>query len=171
MKDQTKRKWGRFPIHTTIGEAISNAKSEIDQLQSEMEEWAGNMEGTGLENTQKYEDVNSTAEILASAASPLEDIDDDKLGTLAAQAIDSTEYRSRRFPRHERLDNAVTLLQSAKEPLEETREKVQGEIDDPAFENADHTERENALDMLDEVISALDDAINELESVEFPGMF
>jgi polyhydroxyalkanoate synthesis regulator phasin len=54
---------------------VEDARDRVQELHDEMESWAGNMEGTNLENTQKYEDVSSARDILDSAVGFLNNID------------------------------------------------------------------------------------------------
>lgn len=72
---------------------IEDATGRVQELHDEMESWAGNMEGTNLENTQKYEDVSSARDILDSAVGFLNNIDIKETAELTdMDASDLLEY-------------------------------------------------------------------------------
>lgn len=52
--------------------AIPEDFGEIESLKEEMESWRDGMEGTGLENTSKFEEVSETADGLENGLSELE---------------------------------------------------------------------------------------------------
>ena len=52
---------------------ISEGLADIEALKDEIEEWRDGMEGTNLENTQKYEDLNECADALETGYSDIED--------------------------------------------------------------------------------------------------
>jgi len=58
-----------------IGEALGDAQAELQALSEEMCEWRDNMEGTGLENTSKFEEVQETADSLENLSSTLDGVD------------------------------------------------------------------------------------------------
>lgn len=60
---------------TRLGEALSMIEqglSEIECLADEMESWQSNMEGTNLENTEKYQLVEECATALREAYDEIE---------------------------------------------------------------------------------------------------
>ena len=59
-----------------LGEALSkidDAISELEALHGEMQDWADNMSGTNLENTEKYQRVEEAASQLEDGISGLQD--------------------------------------------------------------------------------------------------
>lgn len=56
-------------------ELAEEAKSIVEELFDEMENWRDGMEGTGLENTAKYNVVSEACDNLEEIKSQLEDID------------------------------------------------------------------------------------------------
>ena len=60
---------------TRLADALSlieEGKSELDSLADEMESWRDNMEGTNLENTQKYETISECADTLRTGFDDVE---------------------------------------------------------------------------------------------------
>lgn len=55
--------------------ALEDAKSEVESLRDEIEEWKGGMEGTNLENTEKYQTLSDCYDALEDMLSRLEDIE------------------------------------------------------------------------------------------------
>ena len=51
---------------------IDDAISELEELQGEMQDWADNMSGTNLENTEKYQRVEETASLLEDGINELQ---------------------------------------------------------------------------------------------------
>lgn len=132
---------------------ISEAFSEVQQLAEEMRNWADNMEEK-FSTTQKYEDVNNAADTLEGLDEPTTDItalNDHKL------SWQDPKPRRRGYSRADRCGQACAMLQSAEDKLREIVEEVPE--DDP--------QHDAAAGLADEV----QNAISELEGVEFPGMF
>lgn len=58
-----------------LGSALEDAKSEVESLKDEIEEWKSGMEGTNLENTEKYQTLSDCYDALEEMLSRLEDIE------------------------------------------------------------------------------------------------
>ena len=62
---------------TRLDEAITNLIEPIEEirtLKEELEEWMSNLEGTNLENTMKYEQLEEAVSLLEELESGLEDV-------------------------------------------------------------------------------------------------
>jgi len=155
------------PINSTIGGAIEQGLSIIEELKDEIEEVVSNMEQSeGLSQTSRYATLDETK-------STLEDNYDafDVHDLLADVPCTYTEDQRRResSTRQGRMDNALAALNAA-------RDAAQTWMDDNPLEDAIGTreeldEREEALSNAEEVINTLDERIGNLESCEFPGMY
>ena len=132
---------------STVGDLVADAVSELESLKDEMSEWRDNMEGTGLENTSKFEQVSEAAETLESYVSEV-DVPDELSG-IAASWFESVHRNKRRgASRSVRLGNAIAMLEAASEAL-------------------GASEIEGAEDLETEVGELKDN----VEGIEFPGMF
>lgn len=58
---------------------LDDAKSIIEELRDEIEQWKTGMEGTNLENTQKYQDLEECYSTLDDAVSNLENMELDSI--------------------------------------------------------------------------------------------
>ena len=62
---------------TRLDEAMTNLVEPIEEvriLKEELEEWMSNLQGTNLENTTKYEQLEEAVSLLEDLESGLEDI-------------------------------------------------------------------------------------------------
>lgn len=150
------RKWGSFPSSSSFDEAFENAKTEIEELYEEMDEWRNNMEQSdGLSQTEKFSEVEEAADTLDSAKEQLEAVDFSEL-KLPATVVAFSEIRKRSYPRHVRCTNAVAKLEAV-------RDFLQGE--------ANKTDDAEMGDILEEQVGYIEEATGELECISFPGMF
>jgi len=139
---------------------------EIESLRDEMTEWRDNMDGTGLENTQKYEAVSEAADQLDNVDSiTFDDLDSVMEEAELADDIKALTYkailmvpRSRRqsSSRSVRLSNAVSTLTGALDCIEAYL--------------AELPESDKVTDIQTEVDN-LRGLVEEMDGVEFPGMF
>jgi chromosome segregation ATPase len=60
----------------SVTENIGQATSEFETLADELESWKDNMSGTNLENTQKYQDLETVVDTLRDCISTAEEISD-----------------------------------------------------------------------------------------------
>jgi len=137
-------------INTTVGAAVPDALSEFQSLGEEMRDWYDNMP----ENLQGSDKGSQVEE----AASALENIEQD---IDVPEAVDSLPVRyTERQDKHSRSarrDYAVTLLSAA-------IAQAQDWLDDEANEEHD------AHDDVETFIDAAQQALDEAEAVDFPGM-
>lgn len=127
----------------TVGEAISNALSDLESLGEELRTWVENMESGGFSGTSKQDTLEETASALENVEAPeiptaLEGIPVVYLPRLEADS------------RSARCSEAVGLLRKVIEELEAVVE-----------DNPDAAS----------LASALEDICSELDGLEFPGMF
>ena len=149
------------PIETTVVAAIGDAMSEFQTLGEEMRETADNMEGANMGHMQKCQDA-------AEAADELEQHTDEPYVPEFLQdlKVTTTELRNRNKrrgnSRSTRLSNAQSLLQAA-------RDCVQEFIDEKQKDDPDGKEAERQIEKAEQLIIDLDEHC-EFE-VNFPGMF
>ena len=132
----------------TIADAVSEAFGEIQALAEEMRE--------AFDNTPESLQSSVAGEARGEAADNLEQIEEvdvpDALKDVQLQWQDAHEAKGRRgLSRSKRRENAISILQSVMSLLDE---------------NEDSESDENS-----EFYTALENAIGEMESVEFPGMY
>lgn len=134
--------------------------SPVEELRDEMTEWRDNMDGTGLENTEKFEQVSECADALETIADEIDTAvsslqDDSRLESILEDVIVyqlQTPKNKRQNPaRWARASNAAQALKAA---MEHINSKVEGE---------DEGELEECQTLADQT--------DELEMLEFPGMF
>lgn len=144
-------------VETTYREALGQAESIVSDLASELRDWAGNMSGTALENTPKYEDVDQCASDLEDLESTIQQLElpEELVG------LPLTYYWKRPYGRHigrayrageagSALRGLVEDIQSRLEDKEDGSLKQElGEVDANAFE----------------------DAADEIDNIDFPGMY
>lgn len=131
-------------VSDTVEEAIETAKGDIAELSGEMESWRDGLQGTNLENSEKFNTIEDAMNQLQQGLDWLEGAEvPERYGD---KKITYTLTSMRKASRAVRLDNAVSGLRVAMEELD-------------------------GLDDTDDCVSMLDSAINDLDSVEFPGMY
>lgn len=150
-----------------VAGAIGDAYSEFQSLRDEMSEWRDSLEDK-LSHTQKYEEVSSAADALDGFCDDEPDVPEGLDG-----AVKTTQQVSARKGRGEsravRCSNALSLLGAAIAVVEETIEKIDGEADEKTGELSEELEEEKAT--LEELKDHLENAAQEAEGVEFPGMY
>jgi hypothetical protein len=150
-------------VESTVGEALS-ALDDLRALQEEMQSWADNMQGTSLENTEKYQRVEEAATTLEAA----NNIDEVNLPEdLSSKKItySKMQNRNKKAPnsRAVRCTNAAVALRMVVDEIRDWVEEKQKELD----EADDGSDLQTLSDYADEIENVCDDA----ENVEFPGMF
>jgi hypothetical protein len=128
--------------NTSISVALEDAKGEISDLASEMGEWRDNMDGSGLENTSKYDTVSEAADTLENLESTIDDIEIDEELDKDIEVNWIHPY-GRSLGRSWRASHIVSLINAIIEALPEDNEAI-GELEDIA---------------------------NEIDGIEFPGMY
>jgi hypothetical protein len=142
------KKWSE---HKTISEAFEEAKSEIQSLSEEMRHWEESMSSSdGLSATQKYETVSEAADSLENA--DLEFEIPDSIKNIRIMYLQISRYGRYKYPRWIRLSNVITFLNTIVDELEKDEKE-----DTP----------EGVTDFIDSVHSVID----EIENIEFSGMY
>ena len=147
--------------------------SEIEELKDEMEIWRSNMDGTALENTQKYQDVSQAEDELGkvdeirfdeiwSALGDLDGLDEETLGKIEYQCSQLKVRSKRQYPsRATRLSNACAMIEGALEALKNHLEGLElGDLEEPGRIS-------EATNLIDDILNI----INDFDGVEFPGMY
>ena len=134
----------------TYESAFQDAIGEAGCLLDEMGEWQSNMDGTGLENTDKYQMVSEACDYLQE----LDGLEDSvpprwPEGTILVLPLVRSQSRS------SRACEAAGVLREIADRLNEMAEEDGCEDKDDVLESA----------------SAIEDAADTLENIEFPGMF
>jgi len=148
----------------TVGDGLD--ASEIGDLRDEMQEWVDNMGGTALENTSRYQMAEEAVDLL----SRVDDVQFDDIW----DAINNTEcltgdlknleyevvifkVKSRRqYPsRGYRLSNTISIINGALECLRDFLEPYEAE----------------EVGEVREVIDEVESIVQELDGLEFPGMY
>ena len=200
------KKWGAFTVTLKTLELLDDAKGEVESLKDELEEWRDNMEGAGMENVPKFEEVSEAADLLDSAFDRLDEVQTDLVDKLWPEPEDGwkdgeepttegTEWRARSMSRSARMGNAASLMNTLKEAVEARLEELREEHsdredvvmeslmeergvdtlshDDPELADALHKEvpENELLEEVEQLVSEIDQAVDEMECVDFPGMF
>ncbi len=145
---QTKKRTGsrNEPYSTTLEAAIADAASEVEALYSEMEEWASNMESNSMESLPKYDEVEECRSALENPKDVLEGIElPEGIGEIIVSFTQDT--RKSASSRSARLGNALIALRDAESRLDDL------------------------IGALTERRDELTEACDELENIDFPGMF
>lgn len=171
------RKWGVFTVQETVESAFENAVCEIECLRDEVIEWKDGMEGTGLENTYKYQ-------MLEDAETSLESVDElqssnlneyELLSDMLEIEIDVSQIKKKRLARHHRLSNAINQLQAVLDTVEglidETNDNINDDVHNVNIKESELQKISDKVDHLEELKQQIEDSISEFENVEFPGMY
>ena len=157
-------KYKRVREKFTVGEGLDI--TEIGDLRDEMQGWVDNMSGTSLENTGRYQMASDAANIL----SRVDDIQFDEIWDAVNAAecltedLKNLEYEvgifkvksKRQYPsRAYRLSNAISAINGAIERLRDFLEPY----------------GEDEVDEVRRVIDEVESVVQELDGVEFPGMY
>lgn len=184
------------PIQTSdkLGD-ILDYPTDIEDLKDEMEEWRDNIPDS-LQSSDKYTQVDEAAETLGSAASELKEAcggikrllemlpKDESGSSLLDRArklsggetkvnpldmtISYTEhkmYKGYQMPRWVRLANPCAAIQAVIDFIEDLIENISKDL---AREN---TSAEDYAEELKSYIKQIEDALGDLDNVEFPSMF
>jgi hypothetical protein len=170
-KKKTSKKVSK-PRTTTHKEKLLDALkcgNVVEDLASEMGDWRDNLESNSMEHLPKYEEVSEAADTLENAGQEIESSVDELRAALeeikelngeivGSIEISYTEHSRRGSPRWLRRDNAVAPLRAAVDYIENAL--IDGE-----------QSKNEALDNIEELTASLADRLDEIEGVEFPGMF
>lgn len=141
--------WKRVDTNYTLQEAIEAAKTDLEILADDMGNWRDNMDGTGLENTSKYEDVSDCADSLEQGIDTLGDIDVPEF--LRGVQVKVSEFKDQKAG-WRILDAVVSRLNDSAESLRN-----------------DSKLKENDEAQL--FAEELEGASSELDGIDFPGMY
>jgi len=136
---------------------IEGARCELEDLQSELEDWKGGMEGTGLENTEKFSELETAAEAFESVVGDLPEAPDFPDYILKLPVTVGLLGRKPSFSRPVRAAEAAENLQACAEVIEQWLVK-----------NGEGCE---AADTIEELGEQLSSASQEVEGIEIPGMY
>lgn len=153
-------------VETTVEGAIGDAFSMFEELAGEMRETADNMEGANMEHLPKYETASAAADELEGHDSAPEV--PEFLRELKIVTFEQVNKNKRRAPsRAVRLSNAQSLMQAARDVLQEYVDKAEDDIE--GLDDKDKPDAEAKKDEADQLIADLDEHCE--FDVEFPGMF
>lgn len=154
-------------VKGTVGDAISAGFSELEELGQEMREWADNVEEK-LSHTEKYERVNECAETL-------EGFDEVEVADSVLNELDCSYQHGMKaskkspYPRWLRRDNAVAAIRAAAETLQAWIDNEDaGDVERTEEQQEEFDQRKSDAE---DAIRELEEAADEADNVEFPGMF
>jgi len=93
---------------------IEDATGRVMELHAEMESWTGNMEGTNLENTQRYEDATIARDYLEDAVNTFDNVE--ILDTADIRDKDASELLEFVEDAISELDSAIDLCNGVEFP-------------------------------------------------------
>jgi len=143
---------------------MDGAYSDLQELSSELDEWASNMEGGNLGNTDKCSRVREAADTLGNhtdAPGMVDGLDEEEVSV----AVSVPRSQKNGTSRAVRLENIVSTLDSLISFADEQKD---------ALEESELVEKEETHDLIDEIenlISQLETTKDEIEGVEIPGMY
>ena len=152
MRDQ------RF--RTTVDALICDAFSEIESLADEMRSWFDNL-SEGLQSADRGQRVEQAADALESLSQP--DMTElvDKIQAVFLPELKATSRTARATEAADMLRTASQKLTDWMDDLEENQESV----------TIDGVEYKFDLSDIESIRDDAEEAANELEGVEFPGMY
>lgn len=103
-------------IEMMASEALDHAELQAKELLEELQTWASGLEGTNLENSQKYRDLIEASEIIKGVCWEFESLDQD---VKVAVHVLVTRRKKRRTARWARLDNIIAYLQAVVDTMPE----------------------------------------------------
>jgi hypothetical protein len=179
---KTRRPAGRrdFRFDSTVSIAFEDGCSEIEALKEEIEGWKDSLESNNMEHLPKYEEVEECYNTLETALDALQGIEVPDF--LEGEAVTYTQdTRQQAQSRSGRMGNAENALSAAKDGaqswLDENDElevmddadKIEDGEEEVTQEEVD--ERQAQREKCEEFVNELEQAIDELGNVSFPGMY
>lgn len=151
------------PVMITVASACEDAKSALECLRDELQEWFDNLPES-FQSGSKGEALEEAIGNLDSAIDQIEDAPEESMdvSTFAAPA----PIKKRRPSRSDRRDDACALLAAA---VDICRLHI-GELQEHD-EGQGKTDNEEKITALEEWSSNIESAQQEAENVEFPGMY
>ena len=157
----TRRKQPMIKRSETAESAFDSAKGDLESLTQEMTDWRDNMDGSGLENTSKFESVSTAADSLESGNGNMESVEIPE--SIKADTVEWTEFKHA-DARWRRLSNLLGAINAVKEHASEKADQLRSPAEGVA-------PNEDAAQELDEFVSSIEDVVSEIEGVDFPGMY
>lgn len=169
------------PVTSTILGAIEGAASVIEELHSEMDEWASSLEGNNMEHLPKYDEVSEARDALDSPKDELQSIDlPEEIAGVEVKYTQDT--RKSAGSRAGRLGNAADELRAAEAGLEGWLELTfievsEEEVDDITLDEhetaveSEADERNELREKAQEALDTIQNQLGELDNVCFPGMY
>lgn len=149
-----------------LGDWYEDAKSDEEGLRDEMTEWRDNMDGSGLENTSKFEEVSQAADSMEAQELPgmPEALAGIPVTVHPSSLVVSARHRhgKDRTGRSWRHSEALGILEAVKEAAEALGAELRGKATEEAEERAAIAE---------EFAGEIANYTDEVEGVDFPGMF
>jgi len=136
----------------TATSIISGAYSDIIDLCEELSSWRDNIQGTGLENTDRYNTLDD-------AVSTLENISEPTIPEWF------NNFKILRLPNLERHRSRTTRASNAKADIDAVVEEVSQILD------IDNKIPKEMKDEIQECLNQIENDFNEVENVEFPSMY
>lgn len=152
----------RTPVTSSVADAISYAYGEISSLHDEIEEAVSGMEDSpGLAATSRCQTLAETRDTLSEHTDEPDDVPD-----MAGEIeVSYTENREKRLTRAGRRDNASGALSACVDALNSWADEREEEVRDRDGED------DGGIDEARELASSLQETIDAIDGVEFPGMY
>lgn len=150
------KKVKREPVTMSVEDAVSSACTDLTDLGQELRDWYDNLP-ENLQNGDKGSTLDEGASALESISEP--SIPDALVAEAEGLGAVTVPHLRPRASRSARRDNAVCLLETSKQLIEDF---LAEKPDDYAASSRDEMEQ---------FVSEIEDVIGESENVEFPGMY
>lgn len=150
-------------VEGTVADFVEDAYSEFQALGEEMRTWADGLNEGNLGQTDKYSAIDECASALEEYTEAPEvpgAISDEKVDTM----IMVPDRRNRQPSRATRLENAIGKLQCVASLCESAG-------DDLENSDLDEEEKATATEEIDTFKTTIEEVIDNLSGVEFPGMY
>lgn len=146
---------------TSPSNLFNEAKNDIESLSEELSEWRDSMgENEGLAQTDKYERVEEAADTLENVVGLLDDIGDE------IDALDDVEVYAN-IPYTLPYD----IFKGAAATSRSRRTANASSMLDALYGRLETVGSDFDADTLSEIIEALSEAIDELDTIDYPGMY
>lgn len=145
-------------------ELVSEASSDFDSLKEEMDDWRGNLEDNGMDHLPKYEEVSECVDALEQLEGQLEDIN----WGGAAEVISQVEVvcDQRGLDERSRASRAESVCQRVRACVDE----LQDLMDDENWpRQLNEAQREVTRQEGDSILETLQNFVDELECIDYPG--
>ena len=161
-------------VRASVLDMVERAFGEAEELKDEVQNWFDNLHENlqGGDKGQKLEEIVGQLENYDMPTPP---------ERIKVNEIEFTESVKKRMSRRERLDNCVAAVRAA---AEHTRAEIEGlealaydkhghlaKGDQPAASPNTEDERDTIVEELEQFAQECEDAADEWDSVEFPGMY